>query len=202
MVGRSGFRAALILLLLLAAVPLLSGAGSGAAGPGSPVRAAGDLDADGRPEQYLLADGVLTVREGSRDLWESPPDWRVDSFALGDADNDGEGNLVISLWKEGSFGEIRPFWHTGADNGRKNHLFVYKLQEDTCKPVWCSSDLTRPIIAFFIRDADGDGRNELIVEEGQYRETSGGQYAPDPDGSVRTAVWQWEEWGFRLCDPS
>lgn len=203
MVGRAGrlvFRTGLVLLLLLAAVPLLSGAGS--AGSGSTVRAAGDLDADGKTEEYLLTDGILTVREGSQDLWESPPDWRIDSFVLGDADNDGEDNLVISLWKKGSFGELRPFWHTGTDNGFKNHLFVYKLQEDTCKPVWCSSDLARPIIAFSIRDAGGDGRNELIVEEGQYRETSGGQYAPDPDGSLRTAVWQWEEWGFRLRDPS
>lgn len=196
--GRFVFRTGLVLLLLLAAVPLLSGAGS--AGSGSPVRAAGDLDADGKTEEYLLTDGILTVREGSQDLWTSPPGWHVDSFALGDADNDGKDNLVISLWKKGSFGEIRPFWHTGADNGYKNHLFVYTLQADTYEPVWCSSDLARPILSFAIRDIGGDGRNELIVEEGQYRKAAGERYAPDPDGSVGTAVWQWEEWGFRLCD--
>lgn len=203
-VSRAGLRLGAALILLLAAVSLISGAGSiVGANAGSialTVRAVGDLDGDGETEEYILTDNVLTVTEGAKVLWKSSADWHVDSFVLGDVDNDGRDNLVISLWKKGSFGAIRPFWQTSEDAGYKNHLFVYKLQENTCKAVWCSSDLDRPILSFTIRDFDGDGLNELVVEEGQYRKVAGERYAPDPDGSVRTAVWQWEEWGFRLCD--
>lgn len=199
--GRFALGLGAVLILLLAILPLLSGPGESS----PPVRAAGDLDGDGKAEEYLLRDGVLSAREGDptagkgfQDLWESSPDWHVDSFALGDADNDGKTELVISLWKKGSFGEIRPFWHTDTDDSYKNHLFVYRLQEDTYIPVWCSSDLDRPILSFALRDVNGDGLNELVVEEGQYCRTAGERYAPDPNGPVRTTVWQWEEWGFRL----
>ena len=185
------------LFALLATFLLFSGSGSS-----NPlVYAAGDLDGDGRTEEYILEGTVITVKEGTQDLWESPSDYRVDSFVLGDVDNDGRDNLVVSLWKEGSFGEIRPFWHIGEDAGYKNHLFVYALQGDRFKPVWCSSDLDRPLLSFAIRDVNGDGLNELVAEEGQYRKVAGERYAPDPYGNARTAVWQWEEWGFSLLAP-
>lgn len=188
-------RQILILLFILLAVPLLSGADHFL----SPVSMAGDLDGDGQPEEYVLADHVLTVMEGMQALWESPPAYHVDHFALGDIDNDGKANLVISLWKEGSFGEIRPFWHTGEDTGYKNHLFVYALQDKAFTSVWCSSDLDRPILSFSIRDADNDGRNELVAREGQYRKVAQERYDADPHGPVQTAVWKWEQWGFRFC---
>lgn len=76
--------------------------------------------------------------------------------------------LVFSLWKKGSFGKIRPFWHTGDNDSYKNHLFVYKLEEDIFKPVWCSSDLDRPILSIDILDINDDGLYELVVNEGQY----------------------------------
>lgn len=196
MVSRAGKVLGVTLFTLLAAFLLFSGSWSS-----TPlVHTTGDLDGDGRTEEYVLAGTVLTVKEGPEDLWESPADYRVDSFVLGDVDNDGRDNLVVSLWKVGSFGEIRPFWHTGEDAGYKNHLFVYELQGETYKSVWCSSDLDRPILSFAIRDVNGDGLNELIAEEGQYRNVTGERYAPDPNGKVRTAVWQWEEWGFSLRD--
>lgn len=191
-VKQSVLKLAAVLILLPAAAGLLSGTGDSFA----MVRAEGDLDDDGRTEEYSLEDGVLTVREEAESLWKSPSDWHVDSFALGDADNDGTANLVMCLWKKGSFGEIRPFWHTGEDDSYKNHLFVYKLEGDTCKPVWCSSDLDRPILSLAIRDVNGDGLNELAVEEGQYRKAAGGRYAADPDAPALTTVWQWDEWGF------
>lgn len=162
----------------------------------------GDLDEDGITETYLLADHMLTVKVGEHVIWQSPTDYRIDSFALGDVDNDGIVNLVVSLWKKGSFGKHKPFWHTGEDNDYKNHLFVYKFEAGTFKQVWCSSNLGRPILSFDIWDIDGDGLNELVVEEGQYKRIGKDRYDIDPKGSTRTTIWQWEEWGFYLKEAS
>lgn len=168
---------------------------------GSGAYAVGDLDGDGVPEAYSLAGPRLTVTEGRRVLWRSDRKWRVDSFALGDINNDGTDELALSLWKTGSFGTHRPFWHTGGDTSYKNHLFVFQLREDTVHPVWCSSDLSRPIVSFAIRDADGDGRNELATEEGQYRRVAGERYALDRSLPATTTLWQWERWGFCVKQP-
>ncbi len=194
MVTRWLLRPGALLILFLAAAFMISASNIS----GSISRTEGDLDADGVIEEYFLENGSLTVKEGPLLLWKSPEDWNVDSFALGDVDHDNQVNLVMSLWKEGSFSEIRPFWHSGEDNSYKNHLFVYELAENRFQPVWCSSDLDCPILSFTIRDDDGDGRAELIVKEGRYRKIAGERYGIEPGGPVRTAVWQWKEWGFSL----
>ncbi|MGI6066257.1 MAG: hypothetical protein ACOYI2_07175 [Bacillota bacterium] len=194
MVNRSALRMGIILFLILTPCLIYFGAG----GFGSPLCAEGDLDSDGIREEYILDRQTLTVREGAELLWQSPKDWSVDNFDLGDADNDGTVNLVITLWKTGNFGTVRPFWETGADASYKNHLFVFKMQNNTFKPVWCSSDLDRPIVSFAIRDVNGDGLEELVVEEGEYRKMIGERYALNPHGQIRTTFWQWEEWGFRM----
>lgn len=160
------------------------------------AHAVGDLDVDGMTEEYSLVDHCLTVREGEQELWHSPRDWCVDSFVLGDADNDGTINLVITLWKIGSFGSVKPFWLTSEDVDYKNHLFVYRLKNKEMKQVWCSSDLDRPIISLIIQDDDGDGLKELVVEEGQYLKIDGEHYALDTNALARTTVWRWDEWGF------
>jgi hypothetical protein len=190
-----------LLGVILAGILTLCAWFSGAGGSGFPVRMVADLDGDGIWEEYLLEGGSLTVREGGEFRWRSSPRWRVDSFFLGDADNDGTDNLVLSLWKRGSFGPYKPFWHKGKDISYKNHLFVFKLVDDTFKEVWCSSNLDRPIVSFTIEDTDGDGLNELVVEEGHYRKVFGERYALDREAPVRTTVWQWQEWGYCLTRP-
>ncbi|GAB6154417.1 hypothetical protein JCM17380_31670 [Desulfosporosinus burensis] len=148
-------------------------------------------------EEYLLIDHCLTIREGEKDLWQSLGDWRVDNFVLGDVNNDGTVNLVISLWKTGNFGTVEPFWQTVEDVGYKNHLFVYPLKDKVMKQVWCSSDLDCPIVSLTVQDIDEDDLFELIVEEGKYRKITGERYTLDRFAQVQTTVWRWDEWGFR-----
>ncbi len=193
---RPGAAVALTLFLLLVAaifyaVPL---------DDGTQFRVKGDINENGITEEYELNNSVLTVKEGSKLLWKSPEGYHIDSFALGDVDNDGKVNLVISLWKKGSFGGVQPFWHKGQNNDYKNHLFVYKLEGETLKSVWCSSNLDKPILSFTIQDVDGDRENELVVEEGQYKKIGKEKYTLNHDGPVQTTVWKWDKWGFYLAD--
>ncbi len=184
----------LICALILGAFVFLPGGGQTVS-----RSATGDLNGDGKTEQYVLADGRLTVRAGGAVLWESPRAWRVDGFALGDVTRDGTPELVMTLWKRGSFGPVKPFWETDADRSYKQHLFVYRLTDDTLHPVWCSSNLDRPIVSFEVRDVDGDGLKEIVAAEGAYRRLTGERYTLDEKAPLRTIVLQWDGWGFRLC---
>jgi poly-gamma-glutamate synthesis protein (capsule biosynthesis protein) len=157
-----------------------------------------DLDGDGVMEEYCLSEGILTVKKDGRNLLETPPDWQVEYFSLGDVNNDGNTELVFSLWKKGSFGKIRPFWHTGDNDSYKNHLFVYKLEEDIFKPVWCSSDLDRPILSIDILDINDDGLYELVVNEGQYQQPA--SFRPFTNITQTLTAWQWNQWGFYKLD--
>jgi len=155
-----------------------------------------DLDRDGITEEYILDDDRLTVREEGQLLWQSPPDWHIENVVLGDANNDGVDNIVMTLWKTGSFGPVKPFWYPNEDVSYKNHLFVYQLKDKGMKQVWCSSDLDHPIVSFTIRDMDKDNLMELVVEEGQYQKLAGHRYTLDKSSQLRTTVWRWDEWGF------
>lgn len=195
------FSALMIILIVLAliAAPLPADADNGNTSDHLVIKA-DDLDSDGIMEEYCLSNGILNVKKDGRNLWETPPDWQVEYFSLGDVNNDGSTELVFSLWKKGSFGKIRPFWHAGDDNSYKNHLFVYKLEDDTFKPVWCSSDLDKPILSIGIIDINDDGLYELVVNEGQYQQPA--FFRPFINISQSLAVWQWNQWGFYKLDDS
>lgn len=145
-----------------------------------------DLDGDGIAEKYTLRDGIITVQADSRLIWQSPGDWWVDYFFLGDADNDGLPELNLLVWKEGSFGPHRPFWVEEEDSSVKNHLFIFKLVEGHCKPAWQSSNLDYPNYRAALIDLDGDGENELVVIEGSYTHP----------GKREATLWKWNGWGF------
>lgn len=145
-----------------------------------------DLDGNGILEEYTLRDGRIMVRDGSSLIWQSPEDWWIDYFFLGDADNDGRPELNLSVWKEGSFGLHKPFWVKEEDTSVKNHLFIFRLEKGNFKPVWQSSNLDRPNRHAVLIDLDGDGENELVVNEGSYT---------DP-GKREITLWKWSGWGF------
>lgn len=145
-----------------------------------------DLNQDGISEDYSLQDGRLEVTSDWQTIWQSPDNWWVDDFFLGDANNDGIPELNLLVWKSGSFGPHKPFWVTQNDNSVKNHLFIFKLTGSSFKPVWQSSNLDRPNYETILEDLDGDGDNELIVTEGDYTNP----------GEREVGIWKWNGWGF------
>ena len=154
-----------------------------------------DTDGDGRMETFQLAGGRVTVKSGNTLLWESDPAWTVTDLAVADADNDGQEEMLLVLWKEGSFGTSRPFWIKEEDREYSNHLFMYRLTAGRMKPVWCSSAIQYPILHLQVTDHDRDGHQELLVTEGP---------AAGPLFSIRQlffkqqTTWQWQDWGFAL----
>lgn len=145
-----------------------------------------DLDGDGTAEKYILRDGTLTIELDSRIIWQTPRDWWVDYFFFGDANNNGAPELNLLVWKAGSFGPQKPFWVEEDDPGVKNHFFIFKLEEDSIKPVWQSSNLDRPNYRAALIDLNGDGENELVALEGCYN---------DPN-KRKITLWKWNGWGF------
>ncbi len=145
-----------------------------------------DIDGDGILEEFYLRNGRIAVRNASRTLWQSPDDWWVDYFFLGDANNDCLPEFNLLVWKEGSFGPHRPFWLEEDDTGIKNHLFIFKLEKGGVKPVWQSSNLDHPNYRAAFTDLNDDDKNELVVTEGSYT---------DP-ARREVTLWEWNGWGF------
>jgi hypothetical protein len=149
-----------------------------------------DLDRDSVQESYILRDGSVTVKDGSRIIWQSEDGWWVDYFFLGDVNNDGVLELNLLVWKEGSFGPYKPFWVEEEDLSVKNHLFIFKLEKGNFKPVWQSSNLAHPNYRAALIDINSDGKNELVAFEGSYT---------DPK-QIEVTLWKWTGWGFTRID--
>lgn len=151
-----------------------------------------DLDQDNLPEHYVLEDQKLVITKEGQELWRSPADWQVTSFHVADVTHDEVPDLLLVVWKRGSFGHARPFWHTGQNQEFTCHLYVYNLINQRLKPIWMSSALDRPIKDMIIRDSDDDGRNELHVTE--YH--SWWQRFSKRARANKITTWQWKDWGF------
>ena len=147
-----------------------------------------DMNKNSILEKYSLEKGKMTIEEDLKVIWRSPDDWWVDDFIIADSNNDGNLNLNISFWRKGSFGSSRPFW-IEDDEKVGNHFFIYDLNENDLNLVWGSSNLSAPNCEFKFADIDGDGKNELIVIEGDYKE---GYLCK----GKHLAIWSWNGWGF------
>lgn len=151
-----------------------------------------DLNHDGIMESYHLNRGKLTVTQPGGIDWSSPPEWNVQSFALDDATGDGNPELIMVLWKRGSFDRHKPLWQEEEKNNYSCHLFVYQLIENKLIPRWCSSALDRPIKSFTVKK-DSSGKAFLAIEEGYCSTYCFGR--PIIWGKEHSN-WTWKQWGF------
>ena len=156
---------------------------------GSHEREYTSLEKNSIQTTYSLKNGQMTISEKSKIIWQSPSDWWIDDFVLADSNNDGITDINMSVWKPGDFGISKPFWVKENDMSIKNHFFIFDLVDGVMKPIWQSSNLEAPNCKFAIADIDGDGKNDLVVNEGNYSQK------PECNGNY-IAVWKWNGWGF------
>lgn len=145
--------------------------------PAGPLSA--DLDADGVPEMVRWEGGRVRVERDGETVWASEPEWRVVDVAVGDFWNDYRQEVLLALWKDDAAGVPR------------SHPFIMGHRHGRYDLLWGGSAVAAPIRELDLGDADGDGRNELVVLEGTYEE------AQDEPARYLT-VWRWNGWGFTL----
>ncbi len=137
-----------------------------------------DVDGDGSDEIVTLAGKRVSV-EGSRGTCSSVEGQFVSDAMLWDFDGDGATELLLVVWKIGSYGPYRPFWVDEDSGDFSEHIFVYRYAGDELEEVWLSSD-----IGFDAQEVHLDG--------------AGCMHIATPQGE--TTVWEWDYFGFSLVE--
>ncbi len=122
-----------------------------------------------------LSDGRLSITSGGEYLSEEGH-FTADCFVF-DVDADGFDEVMLYVWKRGSYGRFRPFWVEEDPNVYSGHLFIYEWdmsRPDRLDPIWMSSAM--PVQGM-----------DISVKEGDI-------YIISPDNS--TTTWRWEGWGL------
>ncbi|MBQ8923217.1 MAG: hypothetical protein IJ053_00340 [Lachnospiraceae bacterium] len=115
-------------------------------------------------------------------IYETPDEWKVSDCFYFDIDHDDENEVVMVVWKQGSFGEHKPFWHEGKDNKWTQHIFIYDwdiTRDNRLRAIWMSSGLGIKASEIFTDEKD---RLHLIDDKGE------------------ETVWQWISWGLTLME--
>jgi hypothetical protein len=177
---------------------LLNGDASGRAV--APVASRADLDRDGVKEAVTITCGWAVLRRGKSVLWRSDVSWRVTHALFADANHDGRTELVLVVWKRGTWGPDKPFFVRENDNRWGCHVFVYAWRAKALRLIWGSSAIDYPIREIAFADLRGDGQPDLIVLEspgatvGAMVRLRSPQVHESPASHL--AVWRWNGWGF------
>ena len=114
------------------------------------------------------------------ETWQPDPDTRVQDALTADMDRDGEAELLLLTWRQGRYGESRPFWVTEAEDGDRwtQHIDIYDLGE-TVRPRWMASDIG------------------LEAEAWRFSETA---RLVITDRTGAETAWDWLSWGLERVE--
>lgn len=146
-----------------------------------------DLDSDGQLETATLEEGKVKITKGDEIIFESDKEWLVEEILVGDFDNNEQIDFAMSLWKQGNYGDSKPFWVEENDQSYKMHLFLYTWKRGNLRPLWHSSNLPKHNLKTWLLDLNQDGKNELLVLEKDYQ-----------SHHYSLGIWSWSGWGFQL----
>lgn len=133
-----------------------------------------DLTGDGNPEIVRRQGEGLSIFQGNSVVWQSPVNWSIVDFALGDPNDDGRAEVVVALQKPDTSGVLQ------------SHPFILGFRSGMYRLMWGGSAVAQPIREVEIGDVDSDGVQELVVIEDQ------------KDEKQTLSVWKWHGWGFSL----
>ncbi len=119
---------------------------------------------------------------GSRQpVFQTDWDWCVQDVLCYDINGDGQEELILLVWKHGSYGDHLPLWVERNDIRLEQHIFIYQWdadRENRLRPVWMSSALGYEV-ASIARGA----KDSLIVT----------------DRAGVSMQWQWLDFGLKLA---
>lgn len=127
-----------------------------------------------------LKDGKLVLADNEKTHWSSKKDWFVQDILISDINNDGEEELVLLVWKHGSFGKHRPVWVKRNDINLQQHVFIYKYdksRDEKLRAIWMSS-----AIIYEIDSIERCFYNKLLVN----------------DRAGNSKVWYWQDFGLKI----
>lgn len=133
-----------------------------------------DFDRDGVSERITLKNRKMKISLADELLWESDDEWKVVDFLIGDINCDSENEVLLLVWKRGSYGEYTPFWDEN-DNSFSQHIFIFKWVDERLDPIWMSSML-RPQVKSW--DLTEDNEIHIITDSGE------------------DTLWIWGRWGL------
>ncbi|MBQ6094717.1 MAG: hypothetical protein IJL09_04895, partial [Lachnospiraceae bacterium] len=113
-------------------------------------------------------------------LWETQADWFVQDMLVKDINRDGADELILLVWKHGSYGDSMPFWEEKNDKELHQHIFIYKYdpkKENKVRPLWMSSQILYEI------ESISSGKDSFLD-------------VTDHEGTTRT--WIWQDFGLKL----
>ena len=113
-----------------------------------------------------LHDRRLSIEQDGKEFYKTPLFTHVQDFLYFDINGDGTEELILLVWKRGSYGEHRPTWVAQDEMGFSQHIFIYSFLEDRLKPIWMSSKLGIEVKSF-----DVSGERTIRLREPDGKET-------------------------------
>ena len=130
--------------------------------------------------QVTLKGRKVRIYENNTILWETQADWFVQDMLVKDIDRDGADELILLVWKHGSYGDHMPFWEEKNDKELHQHIFIYKYDPkkgNKVRPLWMSSQILYEI------ESISSGKDSFLD-------------VTDHEGTTRT--WIWQDFGLKL----
>lgn len=132
-----------------------------------------DLSGDGVPEKIRRIGQSVSIYQGDRLVWQSPPEWHVLDLDLGDPNDDGRAEILLALNKR------------DPPNIETSHPFILGYRGGMYQLLWGGSAVRDPILEVELGDVNGDGIQELITLE-----------TISTSDQRTLTVWRWHGWGF------
>lgn len=136
---------------------------------------------------FAFEEGEIKVRNRSAliyyegaEVWRTPWNVNVQQCIVSDVDMDGHDELLMLVWKRGSYGPHMPFWEKRNDNHLAQHIFIYKWEPKRASKIH----------AIWMSSAVSENFNSMSSDK------LGRIYIRENDGKL--SAWYWENFGLKM----